>query len=193
MAERLVVVSATANPHKLEEMRAIFGDAIELVPRPVEVPEVIEDAPTFVGNAQLKARAIGEVTGMIALADDSGLEVDALDGAPGVHSARFAGDDANDASNRDLLLERLAGVRERAARFRTVFVLRYPSGDELVVEGVCDGVIGTEQRGSAGFGYDPIFVPDNGDGRTFAEHTPSEKNAISHRSRACHALLAALS
>ena len=192
MVERLAVVAATANRHKLEEMYAIFGDTIELLPRPADVPDVVEDAPTFEGNARLKALAITEATSMAALADDSGLEVDALDGEPGVLSARFAGAGSDDAANRALLLDRLVGVRDRSARFRTVLVLRYPSGDELVAEGLCEGTIADAARGSAGFGYDPVFIPRDGDGRTFAEHRPVEKNEMSHRSRACRALLAAL-
>jgi XTP/dITP diphosphohydrolase len=186
------VVAATANAHKLEEMRSILGAAIELIARPGHVADVVEDAPTFVGNARLKANAIVAATGRPALADDSGLEVGFLAGAPGVHSARFAGDHPDDAANRALLLERLEGCTDRRARFRTVFVLAYPGGDEIVVEGTCTGVIADEERGSGGFGYDSIFVPDLGDGRTFAEHSPSEKNAISHRSQACRALLEAL-
>lgn len=192
MAERLAVVAATANQHKLAEMHAILGDVIELLPRPTEVPDVVEDAPTFVGNARLKAIAIGESTGMAALADDSGLEVDGLDGEPGVHSSRFAGDDSNDAANRALLVQRMEGASNRTARFRTVLVLRYPSGDEVIAEGVCEGTIALAERGSEGFGYDSLFIPTDGDGRTFAEHSATEKNTISHRSRACHALLAGL-
>jgi XTP/dITP diphosphohydrolase len=190
----LVVVAATANQHKLDEMSAIFGDAIELLPRPAEVPEVVEDAASFAGNARLKAVAIAEASGQVSLADDSGLEVDALDGAPGVESAYFGGGDHDDAANRKRLVEELTKIEDadRTARFRTVIVLRWPDGREIVAEGACEGVIGKLERGEQGFGYDPLFIPDEGGGRTFAEHTPLEKNAISHRSRACHALLDSL-
>lgn len=190
----VTVVAATANEHKLAEMRAIFGDAVELVARPDDVPEVVEDAASFVGNARLKAVAIAEATGRAALADDSGLEVDALDGAPGVESAYYGGGDHDDAANRARLLAELDAVAdpERTARFRTVMVLYRPDGSEIVVEGTCEGVIIRSERGTGGFGYDPLFVPADGDPRTFAERSPAEKNAISHRSRACQALLAAL-
>lgn len=190
-AAPLIVVAATANQHKLDEMGAIFGDQIQLLPRPSEVGEVIEDAETFVGNARLKASAIAEASGQVALADDSGLEVDALGGAPGVESAYYGGGDHDDAANRARLLRELANVADgdRSARFRTVIVLRWPDGREVVANGVCEGTIGRVERGSEGFGYDPLFIPAEGDGRTFAEQTASEKNAISHRSYACHALL----
>ncbi|NNE73095.1 MAG: non-canonical purine NTP pyrophosphatase [Acidimicrobiales bacterium] len=175
-------------------MNAVFHGAIELLPRPAHVPEVVEDADSFVGNARLKARSIVAATGRAALADDSGLEVDVLDGAPGVESAYYGGGDHDDAANRARLLEELAAVadEERTARFRTVFVLARPDGSEVVAEGTCEGRIGHIERGSEGFGYDPLFIPSDSDGRTFGEHTAAEKNAISHRSRACHALLAAL-
>lgn len=188
----LRVVAATANEHKLAEMRAIFGDRLEIVPRPVDVADVVEDAGTFVGNARLKAVAICDATGSVALADDSGLEVDALDGAPGVESAYFAGPEHDDAANRRLLLDRLDGVAasDRGARFRTVLLLRWPNGDELVANGTCEGAIGRVERGDNGFGYDSIFHPaGDADGRTFAEHSSAEKNAISHRRAACLALL----
>lgn len=191
MVEILRVVAATANPHKLEEMRAVFGSAVELLPRPAEIAEVVEDAETFVGNARLKAAAIADASGHAALADDSGLEVDVLQGAPGVASAYYGGGDHDDAANRARLLSELDGVAiaQRSARFRTVMVLRWPEGRELVAEGVCEGSIGLEERGTEGFGYDSLFVPVAGDGRTFGEHSATEKNAISHRSRACQSLL----
>ena len=194
MAEVLRVVAATANSHKLDEMKAVFGSAVELLPRPPEVAEVVEDAKTFVGNARLKAIAIAEASGHVALADDSGLEVDYLGGAPGVESAYYGGGDHDDAANRARLLRELDGVEseQRSARFRTVMVLRWPDGRELVAEGACEGLIGFEERGSQGFGYDSLFNPVEGDGRSFGEHSAAEKNAISHRSRACHALLALL-
>lgn len=192
--EPLVVVAATANRHKLDEMRAIFGDAIELLPRPPHIPEVVEDAASLEGNARLKAVAIARAAGRVALADDSGLEVDALDGAPGVESAYYGGGDHDDAANRARLLHELAEVADadRTARFRTVMVLRWPDGREIVAEGACEGVVIGEERGSGGFGYDPLFVPADGDDRTFAERSAAEKNAVSHRRNACTALLDAL-
>ena len=189
------VVSATANPHKLDEMRAIFGDQIELVGRPADLAEVVEDADTFVGNARLKAISVCEATGQVALADDSGLEVDALDGEPGVQSAYYGGGDHDDAANRARLLKELSttsDLAERSARFRTVVVLRWPSGEEIVAEGTCVGTIGLDERGDNGFGYDPLFIPDAGDGRTFGEYSAPEKNAMSHRRGACIALLKTL-
>ncbi len=190
----LTVVSATANRHKLDEMRAVFGDAVELIARPTELAEVIEDADTFVGNARLKAQAVCAHTGQAALADDSGLEVDALDGDPGVQSAYYGGGDHNDAANRERLLSELRGVDgpQRTGRFRTVFVLAWPDGAEIVVQGTCEGRIGNKEIGSNGFGYDPLFHPDDGDGRSFGEMSSDEKNALSHRSQACVALLAAI-
>jgi XTP/dITP diphosphohydrolase len=191
------VVLASANPKKAAEIEAILGDAVHLVPRPASVPEVVEDADTFEGNARLKAQALVAATGLAALADDSGLEVEALGGAPGVHSARYAGDHATDADNVARLLADLAVLdpadqRGRRARFRCVIVLCRPDGSELVVEGEVAGVIAAEPRGSGGFGYDPVFVPVEGDGATFAELTPEAKHRISHRGRALAALVAAL-
>lgn len=185
------VVAATANAHKLDEMRAVFGDAIELLPRPDDVTEVVEDAATFVGNARLKSQAICAASGLAALADDSGLEVDALDGEPGVESAYYGGGDHDQPANRARLLRELAALDspDRSARFRTVMVLTWPNGLELVVEGSCEGTIADAERGTNGFGYDSLFVPADGDGRTFGEMSDEEKNAMSHRSRACAALL----
>lgn len=185
------VVAATANPHKLDEMRAVFGDAIELLSRPADVAEVIEDAATFVGNARLKSQAICAATGRAALADDSGLEVDVLGGEPGVESAYYGGGDHDQPANRARLLRELAALDsdDRSARFRTVMVLTWPNGLELVVEGSCEGTIADAERGTNGFGYDSLFVPADGDGRTFGEMSDDEKNAMSHRSRACVALL----
>lgn len=190
----LVVVAATANEHKLAEMTAIFAGKIELLARPDDVGDVVEDAGSFVGNARLKAAAIAQATGRPALADDSGLEVDALDGAPGVESAYFAGSDRDDAANRVKLARVLSGVEseDRGARFRTVIVVVWPDGTEVVAQGTCEGTIALAPRGTDGFGYDPLFVPSDGDGRTFAEMTAAEKNAISHRSRAGQELLATL-
>jgi XTP/dITP diphosphohydrolase len=126
------------------------------------------------------------------VADDTGLEVAALGGAPGVHTARFAGEDATYADNRAKLLATLAGRTDRAARFRTVAMVVWPDGRELAVEGVCDGTIPDEERGQRGFGYDAVFRPDEGDGRTFAEMSEDEKSAVSHRGRAFRGLLSEL-
>lgn len=194
------VVLASANPKKAAEIRAILGDRVELVPRPDDVAEVVEDAPDFEGNARLKAAALAAATGLVALADDSGLEVDALGGAPGVRSARYAagpGDEGNadDAANVAKLLSELADrpeAADRTARFRAVVVLRWPDGREVVASGSVEGAIAAAPRGEGGFGYDPVFVPDDGDGSTFAEMGAEAKHAISHRGRALAALLAQL-
>ncbi len=185
------LVAATANPGKLDEIRQIFGDAVALAPRPDSVPDVVEDADTLEGNARLKAAAICAATGKAAVADDTGLEVDALDGAPGVHSARYAGPDGDACANIDKLLRSLAELADqpRTARFRTVALVVRPDGTETVAHGVVEGRIIEELRGAGGFGYDPVFVPDDGDGSTFAEMGADLKNAISHRGRAFRALL----
>lgn len=184
------IVCATANAGKVAELSTLLQGVVHFIPRPSHVGEVIEDADTVEGNARLKADAIGTATGLPALADDTALEVDALGGAPGIHTARFAGPEATDAENRALLLQRLEGVAEqhRQARFRTVIVVRWPNGDVLVTQGVCEGRIATAERGTRGFGYDAVFIPHDGDGRTFAEMTDTDKNALSHRGRAVEAL-----
>ena len=183
---QLELVLASANPDKVAEIETIFGSAVALVPRPPDVPDVVEDEDTLEGNARLKAVALVEATGIASVADDTGLFVDALDGAPGVFTARFAGEGATYADNVAKLLADLAGVPadRRTARFRTVALVRWPDGRETTAEGVVEGIIATEQRGADGFGYDPLFVPDDGDGRTFAAMTADEKHAISHRGRA---------
>ncbi len=188
------LVSATANPHKLTEIAAVLGEAVELLARPPDVADVVEDADTLEGNARLKAVALCTATGVAAVADDTGLEVDALDGAPGVRSARFAGDDADDRANVAKLLDALRDVSHpaRTARFRTVALVRWPDGHETVAVGTVEGHIASEPRGGAGFGYDPVFVPVDGDGRSFAEMSAHEKNAVSHRGRAFRALAAEL-
>jgi XTP/dITP diphosphohydrolase len=187
-------VLATANPHKANEMRAVLrGLGIELLERPDHVGEVEEDADTLEGNALLKARALVEATGRAAIADDTGLFVDALDGRPGVFSARFAGENATYADNVAKLLSSLEGITEprRTARFRTVVVVAYPEQEPLVVEGILEGTIGVEPRGDHGFGYDPVFIPEGGE-QTLAEMTPDEKNAMSHRARALQRLVEVL-
>jgi XTP/dITP diphosphohydrolase len=188
----LRLVCASANPDKVAEIAAILGDAVELLPRPADVPDVVEDADTLEGNARLKATAICAATGLAAVADDTGLEVVALGGAPGVYAARYAGEDCTYADNRRKLLRELGDTRDRRARFRTVALVRWPDGSELAVDGVCPGTISDHDRGARGFGYDAVFVPDESDGRTFAEMSDAEKNAVSHRGRAFRNLLAAL-
>jgi XTP/dITP diphosphohydrolase len=192
------LVCASANPDKVAEISEILAACgVTLIPRPDSVPEVIEDADTLEGNARLKAVAICHATGLPAVADDTGLEIDALGGAPGVRSARFAGEDASYEDNVARVLRELescgaAEPGERNARFRTVVLVRWPDGRELVVAGVCEGVITPERRGEAGFGYDPVFAPLDAGGRTFAQLTPDEKHAMSHRGRALRALADAL-
>jgi XTP/dITP diphosphohydrolase len=191
MAPPLLLVCASANPDKVAEIAALLGDAVELLPRTPGVPEVVEDAPTLEGNARLKAAAVAVASGQPAVADDTGLEVDALGGAPGVMTARFAGERATYADNVAKLLAELDGVprERRTARFRAVALVRWPDGREVAAEGVCPGHIAVAVRGERGFGYDPVFVPDEGDGRTFAEMSAEEKHAISHRGRSIRALL----
>jgi XTP/dITP diphosphohydrolase len=188
-------VLATANVHKAEELRAVLGELdVELLARPLEVPEVDETDDTLEGNAALKARALVLATGRAAIADDTGLFVDALEGRPGVRSARFAGENATDEQNVRKLLDELAGVpeAERRATFRTVMYVAYPDGESLSSEGVLQGHIAVNPRGTMGFGYDPVFVPEGLAGRTLAELSPDEKNAVSHRARALRALAAML-
>jgi XTP/dITP diphosphohydrolase len=186
------LVLATANPDKAAEMTAVLGPHVELVPRPPEVMDVVEDGETLLDNARLKAQALASATGEAAVADDTGLEVRALGGAPGVRTSRYAGEQATYAENVAKLLAELAGVDDRRARFRTVAVVAFPDGAEVWTEGVAEGAIGPAPRGDGGFGYDPVFVPDDGDGRTFAELPDEAKHALSHRGRALRALAARL-
>jgi XTP/dITP diphosphohydrolase len=184
MSARLIV--ATGNRHKLEEIRAIVsvpGLALVGLDAVPNAPEVVEDRDTFEGNAIKKAQALAAFTEMWTLSDDSGLEVDALGGAPGVHSARYAGEPVDYAANNAKLLLALRGVSDRSARFRCVVALCSPQGDTQTVEGRCEGRIAEAVSGRQGFGYDPLFIPDGFD-RTFAQMTPAAKNAISHRGRA---------
>ena len=194
-SRRLRLVLATANPDKAAEIRAILESSlVELVPRPAGVPDVDETGETLVDNARLKAGALAEATGEPSVADDTGLIVDVLGGAPGVRSARYAGEGASYADNVTKLLAELAGVpdAERSARFETVALARWPDGREVVATGAVEGRIAGEPRGAGGFGYDPVFVPLEGDGRTFAEMSAEEKHALSHRGRAFRALAEAL-
>ena len=180
------VVLATKNPHKVEEILAILGDipGIEwLTFRDVPFSDVEEVGETLEENAILKATAVARETGLPALAEDTGLEVEALGGAPGVRSARFAGEGKDYRANNEKLLELLRGVENRRARFRTVAVLALPDGRTWMTEGVLEGRIAEAPRGAHGFGYDPLFIPE-GEERTLAEMSPEEKNRISHRRRA---------
>jgi XTP/dITP diphosphohydrolase len=194
----LPLVLASANPDKAREITAILSAAlpVTLLARPADVPDVVEDGETLLDNARLKARALAAATGTAAVADDTGLEVDALGGAPGVYSARYAGEDATYADNVAKLLRELAGLADgggsRRARFRTVALVAFPDGAEVWAEGTVEGTISSEARGSHGFGYDPVFVPGGGEGRTFAEMRVEEKDAVSHRGRAFRALASRL-
>lgn len=182
------IVFATNNAHKLDEVRQVVGDKFALVSlRECGIVEDIpENEPTLEGNALAKARYIYARTGADCFADDTGLEVDALGGEPGVRSARYATDGHDDEANKRLLLERLQGVENRAAQFRTAVAL-IMGGKEYLFEGIVRGRIATEQHGEGGFGYDPLFVPEGYD-RTFAQMSAEEKNAISHRGRAVRKL-----
>lgn len=183
-------VLATANEHKVEEIRAVLTPlGVELLDRPPGIAEVDETGTTLEENALLKARALVAATGRAAIADDTGLFVDALDGRPGVRSARYAGASASYDDNVAKLLEELSGVRApRTARFITVIAAAYPDGASFCVEGELEGVIIDARLGDQGFGYDPVFVPDDGDGRTLAQLSAREKNDLSHRGRALRAL-----
>ena len=186
-------VLATANPDKAQEITDLLADAapgLELVARPPEVPDVDEVGETLEDNARIKAVALCAATELPAVADDTGLHVDALDGAPGVHTARYAGEDATYADNVAKLLDALDALplEQRAARFATVAIARWPDGLEVAALGEVEGVITTTARGDGGFGYDPVFVPIEGDGRTFAEMTSGEKHVLSHRARAFRTL-----
>jgi XTP/dITP diphosphohydrolase len=221
----LPFVLATGNPDKAREISEIFvalideplaAYAIEVgsvtfgyaLDRPAdlagavarvrnlhEAPDVEETGATLDENARIKATALCEATGLLAIADDTGLEVDALDGAPGIYAARYSGPDASYADNVTKLLRELEGVYPalRTARFATVALARWPDGKEVVVRGEVEGVIAATRTGERGFGYDPVFVPVEGDGRTFAQMSTAEKHAISHRGRAFSALALALS
>jgi len=189
------LVLATTNKGKLRDFRLLFegsGIAIELPGDHDVALDVEETGETFADNALLKARAFAAaLPGRTVLADDSGLVVEALGGDPGVRSARYAGEPGDDRANNLLVLERMEGVADRRAAFVVVLALVTPDGEELVVEGRCEGTVAFAESGSNGFGYDAIFYRDDL-GRTFGEATPAEKNARSHRAAAVKALLAKL-
>jgi XTP/dITP diphosphohydrolase len=220
MALPLPLVLATQNPDKAREIVEIFvtqadrplvaysidgvaflldtpahvAAAVRALPALTEPPDVAETGTTLEENARIKAGALAAAFGMLAIADDTGLEVDALGGAPGVYSARYAGEHATYADNVAKLLQQLDGVpsSSRTARFVTIALACRPGGGATSVRGDVEGVISDAPRGHAGFGYDPVFVPLEGDGRSFAEMAPDEKHAVSHRGRAFRALAAAL-
>lgn len=182
------LVFATNNRHKLQEVRAIVGDRVEILSLSDIgcCDDIPETADTLQGNALIKARYISEKYGVDCFADDTGLEVDALDGAPGVYSARYAGEECNSEANMQKLLQNLTGKSERSAQFRTVIALII-NGDEKLFNGVVKGRISTEKLGDSGFGYDPIFIPE-GFSESFAQMSAEQKNSISHRFRATEKL-----
>jgi XTP/dITP diphosphohydrolase len=218
MSAPFPLILATQNPDKAREIVEIFvarhneplaaadaqgvayildtpdriGVSVAALPLLAVAPDVEETGSTLEENARIKAAALAEAFGLLAVADDTGLEVDTLGGAPGVYSARYAGEDASYQDNVDKLLHELGDAPGRSARFATVAMARWPDGRELAVRGEVEGEIGRVARGTNGFGYDPVFVPAEGDGRTFAEMTAAEKHAVSHRGRAFRALVAAL-
>ncbi|MGI6270520.1 MAG: XTP/dITP diphosphatase [Candidatus Howiella sp.] len=187
----MTFIIATKNRKKLAELRRILAplgvDAVCEEETDFQFPEVEETGVTFAENALLKARSVAGISGLPAVADDSGLCVDALDGAPGVYSARYAGAHGDDKANNTLLLQNLAGLPEekRTAHFVSAVAVVFPDGREFTVEGRCSGRIGFEERGEGGFGYDPLFYVGD---KSFAELTAAEKDAISHRGRALAAL-----
>ena len=185
------LIIASNNTHKLTEIKQslgnYFGEILSMREAGID-HETVEDGETFMQNALKKAREIAEISGCCALADDSGICVDALDGAPGIFSARFAGVHGDDEANNDLLLEKLRNVTDRRAHYTCAMALVYPDGRELTAEGYLYGEIGFERRGSNGFGYDPLFVLSER-GCTTAQLSPEEKNAISHRANALHLLV----
>jgi XTP/dITP diphosphohydrolase len=181
-----ILILATTNKNKVKEFKEMLKDF------PIEIrsladfgplPEAIEDGATFDENAYKKAIHTARILGFPAIADDSGLAVEALNGAPGVYSARYAGENATDAENVDKLLHKMQGIKNRNAAFHCVLSIAVPSGPALTYEGSCEGILLEERRGESGFGYDPIFYFENL-GKTFAECTMEEKNRVSHRGKA---------
>ena len=188
------LIIASNNNHKLIEIKAILGGLFEEIVSMREAGiehETIEDGSSFMENAVKKAKEIAELSGCCALADDSGICVDALDGAPGIYSARFCGHHGDDEANNRLLLEKLEGRGDRGAHYTCAIALVYPDGRQVCAEGYMYGQIGYEEKGENGFGYDPLFfLPEYG--CTAAQLSPEQKNQISHRASALHALLAQL-
>lgn len=186
---KITLVFATNNKNKIDELQSLVGDNFEIITLEkagidVDIPEPYD---TFEENAFAKSSAIFEITHQNCFSEDTGLEVDALDGQPGVHSARYAGEEKDYKANNELLLKNLSGIGNRQARFRTVISLIF-NGKNHFFEGICEGIIATSPAGSNGFGYDPVFVPQ-GSNKTFAEMTLPEKNRFSHRKKATAKLL----
>ena len=190
IAPKPPLVAATGNPNKLRELEYFFGDYYTVVSMTAMgfYGDIDETATTFAGNATIKAEEICKFTGLPAVADDSGLAVDALDGEPGVYSARYAGGHGDDKANNALLLRRMKGRTTRTAAFISAIALARPGCETIVCEGSCPGVVLEEERGTGGFGYDPLFLYEPL-GKTFAEFNAEEKNAVSHRARACEKML----
>lgn len=188
------LVLASANPDKVSELIELLGDRFDVEPRPADLPDTDEDQDSLEGNAIKKATEVAAHSGAHALADDTGLFVDALDGRPGVHTARYAGPNASYDDNVAKLLSELSevGDDDRSATFRTVVALIAPDGTGLTAEGAVEGFITRQRRGERGFGYDPVFEPRDGGGRTFAEMDSEEKGELSHRGRAMASLATAL-
>jgi XTP/dITP diphosphohydrolase len=184
----MIIIAATQNKNKLEELRNIFTDSdieiISIKEAGLDHIDVEEDQDTFEGNSMKKAEEIMKISGKPTIADDSGLEVDALGGRPGVYSARYAGEEARDQENNKKLLEELAHVKNRKAKFVSVISMALPDGKRLSVRGECSGKIAFEEKGQGGFGYDPLFIVEGYD-QTFSELGNELKNKISHRARAC--------
>ena len=192
------LIIASNNKHKIKEIKAILGGSFEEIVSISEAGishETVEDGKTFMENARKKAREIAEISGFAALADDSGICAHALDGAPGIYSARFAGENGghgDDEANNDLLLEKLEDKADRGAHYTCAMAIAYPDGREVLSEGYMYGTITKERHGTGGFGYDPIFMPE-GYSVTVGEITDEEKNKISHRSKALAGILEKLS
>lgn len=185
------LIIASNNAHKLVEIKAILGSVFDEILSMKEAGiehETVEDGNTFMENAEKKAREIAQISGCPALADDSGLCVDALNGAPGIFSARFSGTHGDDKANNRLLLQKLQGVENRSAHYTCAMALIWPDGREVNAEGYLNGEIGFEEKGQNGFGYDPLFIV-SGLGKTAAEISAEEKNSISHRANALKELL----
>ena len=191
-ATRPTLVCASANPDKVAEIEALLAGAVVLLPRPASIPDVVEDADTLVGNARLKAAAIVEAVGNAGRRRRHRTRSRRTRRRAGRPHRAVRGPDCTYADNRHKLLGALAGIDDRRARFRTVAMVEWPDGRELAVEGVCEGSISVDERGSGGWGYDSLFVPADGDGRTFAEMTEGDKHAMSSRGRAFRALVEAL-
>lgn len=189
MCEYMKLVFATHNPGKLKEVREMLAPKYEVIGLHDlnDYEDIIEDAPTLEGNAIIKAQTVWQRHGLPCFSDDTGLEIDALNGAPGVYSARYAGPPKDAQDNMDKVLHELEGINDRGAQFRTAVALQW-NGEYKIFNGIVRGSIATERRGAKGFGYDPIFIPE-GFPTSFAQMDAAAKNAISHRGRAIKALV----